>query len=365
MTRDDRSRPLTLGLVLSACLLSCVCSRTKGGDDEGGAIDTTAREAAAKFVLDEAVATADLAELTNAPHPLGSERQAVITAWLTTRLSEGGGSSFRESFSAEVPNPAALDATGPVAETLTKAGNNVWAVGTVKPDAPCVVALASHYDTKIVDGIDYVGANDSGSSSALLLQLVAYLRSNAGKVESECDIFAVWFDGEEAVLANWNDGERLHPAKLQDNTYGSRHAAGRLTDCEYAGRKALCLPTDLGGRPLAGLVLMDMIGSKDLKISKETRSTASLLAVAVAGADALGYGSVFGASQAIEDDHVPFLQRGVPALDLIDFHNLDTWHGQGDFASTLSLPSLETAGRIALHTALTLARSPAAHADQP
>lgn len=352
-----RRRIATIALALSAALISCVCSRGKGGGDV--ADDAAVLQVAKAFTLDESVATADLAELTKAPHPLGSERQAALVPWLETRIGQGGAKSVREPFTATVPNPAALTATGPIAETLEKPGINVWALESIKSDAPCVVALASHYDTKVLDGTDYVGANDSGSSSALLLQLVAYLKANAGKLDTQCDIVAVWFDGEEALLENWSDGERLHPAQIKDNTYGSRHSVSRLTACEFGGKSAHCLPADLGGRPLAALVLLDMVGSKNLKLTREAHSTDSLLTLATSGAKALGYPDVFGAGQAIEDDHIPFLQKGVPALDLIDFHNIDTWHQAGDSVETLSLESMETAGRIALYTVLMVAREPA------
>lgn len=346
-------------VVIAASLLSCVCSRT-GSDGGDGTVDAAARDAAKGFVLAKDVAASDLAELTKAPHPFGSARQQELATWLAARAGETGATPAREAFSAATPNPAAIGPqAGPVAETTTLDGVNLYALGTIKPDAPCVVAIASHYDTKIVAGTEYAGANDSGSSSALLLQLVQYLKAQAGKVETTCDVVGVWFDGEEAVLANWTDGQTIHPAKIQDNTYGSRHAVSRLTKCDFEGAGRRCLPADLGGKPLIGLVLMDMVGSPGLLLSRETHSTAKLMDLARLGADAMGYSAnMSDQPQGIEDDHVPYLKAGVPAVDLIDFHNLTYWHRPGDEASQVSLESMEIAGRIALYTALGIARQP-------
>ena len=345
--------------VIATALLSCVCSSGKGSK---GALpmDPVVRSSAESFSIDKARADLDLAELTRAPHILGSSRQQEITTWLMGRITELGVTGIKESFSATVPNPAALDPlAGPVNSTVVKDGTNVYATGVLKPDAPCVVALASHYDTKFVAGIDYLGANDSGSSSALLLQILAYLKSQMGKIDVTCDVIGIWFDGEEATLAGWTDGERIHPAKIQDNTYGSRFAAGRTTACAFEGRKARCLPADLGGRPLVALVLLDMVGSPGLLLTREGHSSDSLLDLAVQGADAMGYGQLFSERvSSVEDDHLPYLRTGIAALDLIDFNHLDVWHKAGDEASAIAPESLKIAGHVALYVALSTARTP-------
>jgi hypothetical protein len=341
---------------VAAASLSCVCSRN-GGGGPGLALDEVAKAKAAAFALDEAAAGADLATMTAGPHPFGSARQGEITAWLKGRIEASGLAAKTEPFAANVPNPAAAaGSAGPVSDTLEKRGANVYAFGAVKPEAPCVVLLASHYDTKIVDGVDYVGANDSGSSSVLLLQVLKALKG----ADAICDVVGVWFDGEEAVLANWSDGEERHPARLKDNTYGSRHAAGRLTACDYDGVAAKCLPADLGGKPLVALVLMDMVGSPDVKLSLETHSTARLVNFARRGSDALGLDLFATSGTAIDDDHIAYLAGGVPAMDMIDFNHLSYWHRAGDEAANVSLASLGTVGKVAAYTALGLARSPKA-----
>jgi Zn-dependent M28 family amino/carboxypeptidase len=224
------------------------------------------------------------------------------------------------------------------------------------------VLLASHVDTKAVPGAEYVGANDSGSSTAVLLQQLAYLQKTAvaGGNPEHCAIAGVFFDGEEAVLPNWSDGETVHPAHIRDNTYGSRHAAGRLTRCAAGGHEGTCLPADLGGAPVVAMILMDMIGSPDLKISRDANSSPALVDLAAAGAAALGAPGAYDAlPHGIEDDHMPYKVQGVPVLDLIDFNHLAYWHRPGDEPATISKESLELGARLGLYVAAAVAQNPA------
>jgi hypothetical protein len=267
---------------------------------------------------------------------------------------------MREEFTAEVPNPAAaLADAGPVSSTLTRSGANLYAFAGAVADAPCVVALASHFDTKDIAGIDYLGANDSGSSTVVLLQQLAYVKSAAATLGLKCDVVGLFFDGEEALLFNWSDGETNHPAKIADHTYGSRHGAARLGPCLLEGAPAKCLPADLGGKPLAALVLMDMIGSPDIVITRDARSTPALVERAAAAAKALGHPKLYSdVAHGMEDDHIPYGDAGVPVIDLIDFNHLSYWHRDGDEVANLSMESMELAARLALAIALDAARDP-------
>ena len=97
------------------------------------------------------------------------------------------------------------------------------------------------------------------------------------------------------------------------------------------------------------LILLDMIGSPEILLSRDTHSSPALLEKALVLANALGdRGPAFGRSMPVEDDHIPFLKQGIPAINLIDMHNLATWHRPGDDAGTVSLQSMEKAGRLAL-----------------
>jgi len=348
-----------LGILVTALatlVTTCLCSSSNANTLAPAAVAI-----ARNFALPSAQVQAALADLTLAPHPFGSSRQAELADLLAQRARNSGMTIDRQSFTAQVPNPAALDPAKPAALTLARNGINLYVRNVVVPGAPCVVALASHYDTKIVEGTDYLGANDSGSSSAVLLAQLDYLHHlphtakapNAAKAANlHCDIIGIFFDGEEAYLTGWTDGLIGHPAHMQDNTYGSRAAAKRLTTCQFAGKAAHCLPPDLGGKPLLAVVLMDMIGSPNVQLSRDARSSPELVRFASMTAEALNKKSVYDSTaQPIEDDHVPFAELGISVIDLIDFHHLQAWHRAGDDVKTLSVASMELAGQVALGVA--------------
>jgi Zn-dependent M28 family amino/carboxypeptidase len=184
---------------------------------------------------------------------------------------------------------------------------------------PDVIMLAGHYDTKWFKEFRFVGANDGGSSAALLIELAKALQA----VPREFTYWIVWFDGEEARV-------RWRP---EDSLYGSRRLAG---DLQREGR----LPK--------ALVVVDMIGDKDLGILRETLSTAWLTDLVWASAARLGHGRHFlRDEQQVEDDHAPFLRLGVPAALLIDF-DFPPWHTAGDTLDKVSAKSLAIVGDVVL-----------------
>lgn len=354
---------VSLSLLLAASLVSCICSRSESPDKPGGpAADAAVKDLAAGFKLDESKALSDLTELTSEPHPFGSPRQQAVAAFLEKRLTEGGVTPVRDQFESETPNPAVTaNPNAPVATTLPKTGYNIVATKALKDKAPCAVALGSHYDTKDIEGLRFVGANDSGSSTAVLLQQLAYLKSLGDKSDAVCDVVGIFFDGEEAVLAEWTDGQLRHPAKIKDNTYGSRSIASRLKDCDYEGKQVKCLPDSLGGQPLIALVNLDMVGSPNLRISRDSLSTKALVDLAGQAAELLGSPDAYDRpelARSIEDDHVAFRKAGVPAVDLIDFNNITYWHTHGDEITNISYPSMQLAGQIGLYVALRAAKEP-------
>jgi hypothetical protein len=346
-------------------LNACVCTRLS--DDEKSNSETTTKLQKAllsvtqAFTLDESAAQKDLQELTKAPHPFGSSRQAKVSAYLKNRLENAGIDVKLEAFFAVTPNPAALNATGPIQPTMDFSGTNIYGFSGAKARPECVVALASHYDTKIIEGVDYVGANDSGSSTVALIQQIIAIKSLVSTTTAltlKCEIVGIFFDGEEAVLPNWSDGYQL-PTPMQDNTYGSRYGASRLQDCTYEDKKAKCLPEDLGGLPLLGLILMDMIGSPNLNITRDLHSAPALIRLAKEAATKLGFPDAYGlSSQAIEDDHISYRSVAIPVIDLIDFNTLTYWHQAGDDATRVSTQSIEKAAKIALWSALAVAHDP-------
>jgi hypothetical protein len=182
-----------------------------------------------------------------------------------------------------------------------------------------VIMLAGHYDTKLFKSFRFVGANDGGSSAALLIELARRL----AKAPREYTLWLVWFDGEEA-FETWT---------ATDSLYGSRHLASEL---ERAGR----LPR--------ALVLMDMIGDRDLNIRRDTYSTPWLTDIVWASAARLGYGKHFlNDPLPVEDDHAPFLKAGVDAALLIDF-DFPPWHTPDDTLDKVSARSLAVVGDVVL-----------------
>jgi hypothetical protein len=198
-------------------------------------------------------------------------------------------------------------------------------------EAAGVIAIASHYDTKLFKQFAFVGANDGGSSTGALVEIARVLA--ADKTPRKFTYQFVFFDGEEAFCAEWSqclDGK--------DNTYGSRHMVERLR----AEKK-----TD----QLKALILLDMVGDKDLQILREENSSSWLVQAIWETAQAAGYGQQFPArSSYIEDDHSRFLEVGISAVDLIDFEyggpGNPHWHTQTDTLDKLSAQSLKAVGDV-------------------
>jgi glutaminyl-peptide cyclotransferase len=193
-----------------------------------------------------------------------------------------------------------------------------------------VVVVAGHYDTKLLK--DFVGANDGGSSTALLLELAKQLRSELknGK-RAGYSVWIVFLDGEEA-FQEWT---------AADSLYGSRHLAEK-----WQAEGTL--------KQIQAFLLVDMIGDAGLDIVRDLNSTAWLEDLLYQAARRLGYQSHFFAAQAvIDDDHRPFAQRGVPVADIIDFnygYNNAFWHTTQDTLDKLSPKSFTIVGSVVLET---------------
>jgi len=193
-----------------------------------------------------------------------------------------------------------------------------------------IIVIASHYDTNWpLRDTPYVGANDGASSSALLLEIANQLR---GKKRDGYSIWLLWDDAEESMRLPWYDPESL---------YGVRHLAQKWQD-------------DGTLKKIKAFILEDMIGDADLNIDHDTNSTPWLEDLVYQAATRLGYQShFFERTLAIEDDHQPFLDRGVPCVDLIDLdygYNNVFWHSPQDTVDKLSPKSLEISGTVTLET---------------
>lgn len=184
--------------------------------------------------------------------------------------------------------------------------------------------IAGHYDTKRFTDFPFVGANDGGSSTAFLLELARSLKGRANAVPIEI----LFLDGEEAV-GEWETG----------NTYGSRHYVD-------AAVKAGTI------KQIKAMVLIDMIGDSSLVIKRESHSTPWLTDAIWSAAKTLNRPEFVEESTPVEDDHLPFLAAGVPAVDIIDLDYPDAsmryWHTAEDTLDKTSARSLQVVGDVLL-----------------
>jgi peptidase M28-like protein len=241
------------------------------------------------------------------PRPAGSAPLATCRQYIESQL-RAAGIAFREQpFDAMTPG-------GVIHMT------NV--VGTIPGRRPDRIALATHYDTKRFAEFTFVGASDAASSTAAVLELARVLKNR----RNEFTIELLFLDGEEAVNTEWRD---------PDNTYGSKYY---VRAAQQAGT--------LGG--LKTLILLDMVGDRDLDIRADSNSARWLNSIVWSSAARLGYRSTFIPENfAVEDDHLPFVEAGVPSIDIIDL-DYPQWHTAQDDLDHVSARSLQIVGDVVL-----------------
>lgn len=243
------------------------------------------------------------------PRPPGSAANRKLQAYIESQLKPLHCQVTFDEFTARTP-------AGPVS------ARNIIArfPGSSRRGA---VVITGHFDTKPMPGSVFLGANDGGSSTGFLLEMARVVNS----MPLASDVYLVFFDAEEA-FGEWSDTNGI---------FGSRHLADRWS------REGMLAN-------IRALINVDMIGDKDLDIVQETNSSAPLRNLVWRSASELGYGKYFlDAQMATEDDHMPFLEKGVAALDLIDFdYGPDNayWHTPRDTMDKLSAHSLEVVGNV-------------------
>jgi Zn-dependent M28 family amino/carboxypeptidase len=246
------------------------------------------------------------------PRPPGSAAIQKLQKYILSSLRQCQCEVSEDSFTARTPK-------GPIAM------KNI--IARFRGNSGRAIAITGHYDTKLFPQFRFVGANDGGASTGFLLEMARVL---AGKPRKD-DVYLVWFDGEEAI-GEWSD---------TDGLYGSRRLADRWA-------------ADGTARRLKALINVDMIGDKDLRILKEYNSSPVLGRLVWQVAADLRYASHFSnETLAIEDDHMPFVRIGVPALNLIDFSygpNHSWWHTSQDTMDKVSAESLLIIGDVLLET---------------
>jgi len=246
------------------------------------------------------------------PRPIGSANHKKVEDYLTSHLK--GDAVENDVFTADTPA-----GKFPV--------HNIIAKFPGTKDG--IIVIASHYDTNYpLRNTSYIGANDGGSSSALLLEFANQLR---GKNRDGYSVWLVWDDAEEAVKT-WSDADSL---------YGIRHLAEKWE-------------ADGTLKKIKAFLLADMVGDADLNIERDSNSTPWLEDVLYEAATRLGYQSHFFArTLQVSDDHLPFVKRGVPSADVIDFdygYNDVFWHTTQDTVDKLSPKSLQISGTVILET---------------
>jgi glutaminyl-peptide cyclotransferase len=199
-----------------------------------------------------------------------------------------------------------------------------------------IIVLGSHIDTNYpLRNTSFAGANDGGSSTALLLAIADQLR---GKKLEGYSVWLAFLDGEESIPSNTpGDLSWSNP----DSLYGSRHLSKKW---EHDGTS----------RKIKAFLLADMIGDKDLDIQRDGNSTEWLEDVVYQAAQRLGYQSYFFAVDgAVTDDHVSFKAVGIPVADIVDLdygYNNAFHHTVEDTIDKLSPKSLQIAGDVILET---------------
>jgi Zn-dependent M28 family amino/carboxypeptidase len=240
------------------------------------------------------------------PRPAGSPGIEQSRAYIRKQLTAAGVPFVEQTWDAVTPRGAV---------------RMVNLVATIPGTRNDRLIVAGHYDTKRFDDIRFVGANDGGSSAALLVELARVLKARKNALTMEL----LFLDGEEAVV-QWQGDDR---------TYGSRHYV-------ETARK------DGSLRSLRAMILVDMVADRDLRLKRDLNSTPWLTDIIWDAARREKLGAYFSAeSTQIEDDHLPFIQAGIPAVDLIDLE-YPAWHTAGDTLDAVSARSLQIVGDVLL-----------------
>lgn len=241
------------------------------------------------------------------PRDAGTIRGAMAANWILDQASMTGANVRRDVFYASTPAGQ---------RRLT----NLYADFQSNPSSRWVVVV-SHYDTKT--GIKCPGANDGASTTALLIALANKL---AERQSRQGNVMLVWTDAEECQGSHYTPGDGLQ---------GSARAAAYIREKD---------------RPIQAVLCVDMLGDRDLKISIPENGDAALTKIARHAARRIGEPNLVELSEdRVNDDHMPFLQAGYRAIDLIDFtYGPDNswWHTSEDTCDKISEESLLKSGRL-------------------
>jgi glutaminyl-peptide cyclotransferase len=260
------------------------------------------------------------------PRPAGSPGAQKTRDYITTQMKALGIEVKEQAFEAKTPiGPVKMvNLIATVPGPSTSSGQ---APSTGPGQAPGTgrLIIAGHYDTKQFDDITFVGANDAGSSTAFLIELARVLKTRKNALAIEL----LFLDGEEAI-GEWATG----------NTHGSRHYVLE------ASQNAASL------RQIKAMILVDMIADKELTFKRDENSTPWLTDIIWSAARKLNRPEFSPETTLVEDDHLPFLRAGIPAVDIIDLEYPDAsmryWHTAEDTLDKVSPHGLQVVGDVLL-----------------
>ena len=293
----------------AAVTSTAVASQSNGAKQSGG--DAPPAEKAGGF--DGKRAFAQVAKQVGfGPRPSGSAAIGKLQEYIQNELSSYGCKVDVDSFTADTP----------VGRLPMK---NI--VAKIPGDKPGIILLATHYDTKLMQ--NFVGADDAGSSTGVMLELARLLCAKRGAYQ----VWITFFDGEEA-MKEWSD---------TDSRYGSRQMAAKMG-----------MSGDIP--KVKAFLLADIVGTRPPRFKRESDSTKWLVDLVWGTAKNLGYGDVFlDEPLEVSDDHDPFLKRKVPCVDVIDLENypggnLYYWHTPEDTLDKVDARSLAITGHVFLES---------------
>ena len=260
------------------------------------------------------------AQVEFGPRPAGSEALERTRGYLLAQLRSYGLKPRLDEFSPVTP------------KGRVKMKNIIAEIPGRQPET---IIIASHYDTKEFADFRFVGANDGGSSTGILLELARVLASTA--TTRSLTLQLVFFDGEEAFCREWSEC-----LEGNDNTYGSRHLAEQISRSGKSGQ-------------YKAMILLDMVGDRNLAIPREENSSPWLVNAIWQTAREIGLSQHFpNSTHWMTDDHLPFLKAGISAVDLIDFDYGDDsesyWHTSKDTLDKIDPRSLQVVGDVVLRS---------------
>ncbi|HEX5602039.1 MAG TPA: M28 family peptidase [Pyrinomonadaceae bacterium] len=251
------------------------------------------------------------------PRPPDTEQLAKTRAYITNELKSYGLTVSLDEFTAKTPQGE-------------KKMANI--VAEIPGEAKTLILITSHYDTKFYKDMSFVGANDPAASVGTLMEIGRVLGSR--KEKPKVTYRLVFFDGEEAFCEGWSEcGDEQNP----DNTYGSRHYVSQLR-----ARNEL--------ENTRALILLDMMGYKNLELGRDPTSTRWLQDIIWQTGRALGYDKVFvDREEGVGgDDHEPFIGAGVAAVDVIQLTSYPHWHRADDTIDKVAAQSMKIVGETIL-----------------